>query len=106
MPIVCCIFASDGMPSAFNEVISLLQKQRAAIDKAIAALQQVGDEGFEEPEASTPPAKKTGKKAATKKTARKRTLSPDARKRISDAVRKRWAAAKKGSKKQATKKTK
>lgn len=89
------------MPSAFNEVINQLQKQRAAIDKAIAALEQVGDEGFDELEGSTPPAKKAAKKTAAKKKATKRTLSPEARKRISDAVKKRWAAAKKGAKKQA-----
>ena len=92
------------MPSAFSEVISQLQKQRAAIDKAIAALQQVGDEDVDQGAEPRTPAKKAAKKAIGNKAAAKRTLSPEARKRISDAVKKRWAAAKKGQKKQASKK--
>lgn len=94
------------MPTSFNEVISQLLKQRAAIDKAIAALQQVGDEVADQAEASKSPAKKAAKKTASKKTATKRVLSPEARKRISDAVKRRWAATKKGAKKQATAKKK
>jgi hypothetical protein len=42
----------------------------------------------------------TGKRSATTKTIRrkKRTLSPEARQRIADAQRKRWAAQKKATK--------
>jgi hypothetical protein len=80
------------MSSAFKQIISQLQKQKIAIERAIAALQEVGDEGFDT-EAPTAVAKKTP--------ARKRTMSPEARKRISEAVRKRWAAAKKATKKAA-----
>jgi ABC-type transporter Mla subunit MlaD len=75
------------MPSAFKDVIRQLQRQKIAIDRAIAALQEVGDETADLAESSrqTRPAKKR----------RKRTMSAEARKRISEAVRKRWAAAKK-----------
>ena len=96
------------MPSAFKDVIdviSQLQKQKIAIDRAIAALEQVGDEGFEESASASPSATRHAKKVSGKKAARKRTLSPEARKRISDAVKKRWAAAKKAAKKHATKKS-
>jgi hypothetical protein len=80
------------MPSAFKDIISQLQKQKIAIDRALAALQEIGD--VEEAEPTRPPAKKAAKKSAAK-----RTLSPEARKRISDAVKKRWAATKRAAKK-------
>lgn len=91
------------MPSAFKDVISQLQKQRAAIDRAIAALEEVGDETVEPTEIGRRerPAKKG---SVTKKAGRKRTLSPEARQRIAEAQRKRWAASKKGTKKAAAKK--
>jgi len=39
-----------------------------------------------------------GKKSATKPVKAKRTMSPEARERIADAQRKRWAAQKKATK--------
>jgi hypothetical protein len=71
----------------------------AAIDKEIARLQQARDilAGDEETEtrgrrvAKQPVKKRT---PATKGT--KRVLSPEARKRIADAQKKRWAAQKAG----------
>ena len=90
---------------SFKDVINQLQKQRTAIDKAIAALEDVGDEGFGGAEAHRPPAKKATKHSVAKKTPARRALSAEARKRISDAVKRRWAATKKAAKKQAAKKT-
>jgi hypothetical protein len=62
----------------------------------------MGDEDFEQTEGPTPTDNIHGKRGVTKKkpgrkAALRRTLSPEARKRISDAVKKRWAATKKGT---------
>ena len=43
---------------------------------------------------TAPAAKKAAKAAPAKKAKKRRTLSPEARKRIADAQRKRWAAQK------------
>ena len=88
------------MPSAFKDIISQLQRQKAAIDRAIAALQEVGDIEEAEPRK---PAKKAARKVVAKKAATKRTLSAEARKRISEAVKKRWAETKKAAKKSSAK---
>lgn len=70
----------------------------AAIDKEIARLQQardilagedeVSDRRRKNPKAPEP------RRAATKTPGRKRVLSAEARKRIADAQKKRWAAQK------------
>jgi hypothetical protein len=67
----------------------------AAIDAEIARLRQVR-EVLLEIEGAKPPAKQksTNSPAKGKKS---RVLSPEARKRIADAQRKRWIAAKKKS---------
>ena len=83
------------MPNAFRDVINQLQKQKIAIDRAIAALQDVGDDAANESEPHT-------RKRPVRKT-RRHTMSAEARKRISDAQKKRWAAAKKGAKKRPAK---
>ena len=84
------------MPSAFKDVIRQLERQKTAIDRAIAALQDVSDDMEEE--SATPTRKRTTK------TTRKRTLSAEARKRISMAQKKRWAAVKDGATKRRAKK--
>jgi hypothetical protein len=68
------------------------------IDAEIARLTQVRSllSGSGKAAHVASPERKTGK-AATK-TRKKRVLSPDARKRIADAQRKRWAAQKAKSK--------
>jgi len=80
------------MPSNFKDVIVRLENQKAAIDRALAALREFDDSGVAKRPAST--------KAATKK-AKKRVMSAEARKAIGDAARKRWAAVKKAAKKTA-----
>jgi hypothetical protein len=80
------------MLSNFRDIISRLENQKAAIDRAIATLRE-----FDEGEVTETPAKKV----ATKKVRKKRTLSPAGRKAIGDAARKRWAAVKKAAKKAA-----
>ena len=69
----------------------------AAIDKEIGRLQQArtilaGDE--EDIPRGRPAAKQVVKKRVGRPAGTKRVLSPEARKRIADAQKKRWAAQK------------
>ena len=81
----------------FQEIITRLEKQKAAIDSAIATLRQ-----FDEGEESETPSKRVAAKTLpAKKAAKKRTMSAEGRKAIGDAVRRRWAAKKKAAKKTA-----
>jgi hypothetical protein len=73
------------MLSDFREVISRLENQKAAIDRAIAILRE-----FDEGSATETPAKKVAAKTAPKK----RVMSAAGKKAIGDAVRRRWAAVK------------
>jgi hypothetical protein len=80
-----------------QDVISKLEQQKVAIDKAIAALREFNESGATEATTQTlgRPAK------AVKKAAKKRVMSEEGRKRIAEASRKRWAAFKKAAKKAA-----
>ncbi len=71
----------------------------AAIDKEIARLQQARDILAGEDEEVDGTARAVGRPAAAKKrvgrpAGTKRVLSPEARKRIAEAQKKRWAAQK------------
>ena len=68
----------------------------AAIDAEIARLQEARSPLGAPHKASRRTAKKAAKKALGAKT-RKRTLSPEARERIAEAQRKRWAATKRAT---------
>jgi hypothetical protein len=95
-----------------NRIISELERQRVAIERAISALRDVSVPAAATAQAPTSATKKTA--APAKK---KRQLSPEGRQRIIDATKRRWAAkraegqkttAKKsspGRKKQAAKKS-
>jgi hypothetical protein len=74
----------------FTEVISKLEQQKEAIDKAIDILREFDSD------APTEQAKAT--KTAAKKVAKKRMMSEEGRKRIAEATRKRWAAVRKVAK--------
>jgi hypothetical protein len=66
-----------------EKIIAQLEKKRAGIDRAIAALREVSDSGLAgrpEPSAREAP--------------RRSRLSAAGRKRIAEAARKRWAAQK------------
>jgi hypothetical protein len=73
----------------------------AAIDVEISRLKQVRSLLSQKSGVSSTALSKRGRKAGSvavipaKSPAKKRTLSPEARKAIGDAQRKRWAAAKK-----------
>jgi len=65
-----------------TNIIRQLEQQQAAIQRALSALREIGGGGTV---ATT--------KAVTKSTGpRKRRLSPEGRKRIAEAARRRWAA--------------
>jgi len=74
-----------------DEIVQQLKQQRSRLDAAIQALQ--GTEGHGKRRGRPP-----GSKNASG-TPKRRTMSAAARKRIAEATRKRWAAAKKSGKK-------
>jgi hypothetical protein len=82
------------MLSNFKDIIARLEKQKAAIDRALAALREFDDGDVSE--SATPG------KVVAKKVAKKRIMSVEGRQRIANAARKRWAAHKKASKKLAS----
>ena len=76
------------------DVLELLIAERDRLDQAIAVLQGPRRRG-------RPPC--SGKKVDAKKERKRRAVSAEARKRMSEAQRKRWAAQKKAGKKAAKK---
>jgi hypothetical protein len=73
---------------AIDNILSQIDAEIARLTQARALLTSLG----------TTAAAKTKAVAAPMKARRKRVLSPEARKRIADAQRKRWAAQKAKSK--------
>lgn len=71
----------------FDSIVANLERQREAIDKALEALREVS---------GTP---HTGSRPATKKRAAKKRggLTEEGRRRLSENMRKRWAAKRTGS---------
>ena len=89
------------MAEGFKNIIAQLEQQKAAIERALAALQEV-----EAAPASAVTAKRRGRPPGVKSKApvkRKGGITPEGRKRLSEALKKRWAtkkaAAAKGKKK-------
>ena len=69
-----------------ENVISQLEKQRSAIDRALAALREI---------TGSAATRVDGHRISQSKT-KKRHLSPEGRRRIIAATKKRWAAKRKG----------
>ena len=82
----------ESMLGNFKDAIARLEAQKVAIDKAIATLREFDEGGVS---ASSAP------KATARKGKKKRVMSEAARKAISDAVKRRWAAKRKAAKKAA-----
>jgi hypothetical protein len=76
-----------------TEIVQQLRAERDKLDAAIQALEGVGD-GAATKRRGRPPG--TANKPAAGRPRKKRTMSAAARKRISEAMRQRWAATKKG----------
>ena len=66
-----------------GSIIKQLEQQRAAIERAISALREVSQVPGE-----------TAGPVREKSAPKKRRMSPEGRKRIGDAARRRWAALK------------
>jgi Spy/CpxP family protein refolding chaperone len=66
-----------------SQIIEELKRERARIDEAIDALEQVGGKGTRRG--------RGGRQSGPK---RKRRLTPEGRKRLSDMMKKRWAERK------------
>ena len=79
-----------------SEIVQQLRDQRGRLDIAIAALEGGNDPGHAARRRGRPPGS-TNKPAATGR--KRRSMSAAARKRIADAMKARWAAAKKSGKK-------
>jgi hypothetical protein len=81
---------------AIKGIIVQLAQQRAAIDRALVALREI--EGIEAPsprrnlQATTEKVKSIV--VAKKPAAKKGTLTPEGRRKLSEAMRRRWEAAK------------
>ncbi len=82
-----------------SDVLELLIQERDRLDQAIAVLQGTGRPG-------RPPGRRgpgrppgSGKKVGASKARKRRAVSAEARKRMSEAQKKRWAAQKKATKK-------
>jgi hypothetical protein len=67
-----------------DNAISRLEKQRSAIDRALLALREISDPNI--PKAQT----------GSQRKSRRRRLSPEGRRRIIEATKRRWAAKKTG----------
>lgn len=81
-----------------TEIVLQLRDERRKLDAAIQALEQVnGGTSDAIKRRGRPPG--TTSKPAAGGPKKRRVMSPAARKRIAEAMRKRWAAAKKSGKK-------
>ena len=74
---------------ALNDIISRLESQKQAIEKALSALREVGGTA-----SAATPAKRAYTRRAVKKSG---GISAEGRKRLADAMKKRWALKRAGS---------
>ncbi len=79
------------MANSLNEVIRKLEEQRAAIERALAALREVEGSGIET--GSTAPAAALAPRGRGK-AKRKGGMTAEGRRRLSEALKARWAAKK------------
>ncbi len=74
-----------SMANAFKDIITRLERQKASIDRALAALREVDDTDA----VSAPPSLALKSKSKSKG---KRPVSDEARARMVEGQKKRWAA--------------
>jgi hypothetical protein len=82
------------MASGFNEIIAQLERQREAIDRALAALREVDGRAAAAPPAERKTSKKSASAAKPAKTKRKSGMTPEGKERLVAALKARWAAKK------------
>jgi hypothetical protein len=80
------------MANSLNEVIKKLEQQRIGIERALAALREIEGPGLETTAPATASAPRGRPKAK-----RKGGMTPEGRRRLSEALKARWAAKKAGS---------
>ena len=80
------------MANSLNEVIRKLEQQRIGIERALAALRDIEGPGLE----ATAPAAAAAPRGR-RKAKRKGGMTPEGRKKLSEALKARWAAKKAGS---------
>src|ERR1700691_4329537 len=85
------------MANSLNDVIKKLEQQRIGIERALAALRDIEGPGSEAmaPAAAAAP-------RGRRKAKRKGGMTPEGRRRLSEALKARWAAKKAGPAVQAT----
>jgi hypothetical protein len=76
------------MANSLNEIIRKLEQQRTAIERALTALREVEGAGAESVTSATPAS------AGARKATRKGGMTPEGRRRLSEALKARWAAKK------------
>jgi hypothetical protein len=83
-----------------SEIVQQLREERSKLDAAIQALEGISGGGVSGggKRLGRPPGK-AHKSTPARKAPKRRTMSAAARKRIAEAMRKRWATAKKSGKK-------
>jgi hypothetical protein len=70
--------------SGLNDIIASLEEQKSAIERALSALKEIEGNGVQSSEESAPaPRKLRGK--------RKGGISTEGRKRLAEAMKRRWA---------------
>jgi hypothetical protein len=77
------------MANSLSEVIKKLEQQRIGIERALAALRDIEGPGLETPAPAA--ARPVGR---PRKAKRKGGMTPEGRKRLSEALKARWAAKK------------
>ena len=85
-----------------SRILSEIDAEIARLQQARAALSSIGASGTVAPRRGRPKGS-TNKKTAAK-TGRKRNLSPEGRKRIAEAMKRRWAERRSATTKGASKK--
>ena len=67
-----------------NDIIDRLEEQKSAIERALSALRQIEVSGVQSREEKSPAPRKV-------RTKRKRRITPEGRKRLAEAMKRRWA---------------
>jgi hypothetical protein len=80
------------MANSLSEVIKKLEQQRIGIERALAALRDIEGPGLETPAPAA--ARSVGR---PRKAKRKGGMTPEGRRRLSEALKARWAARKAGA---------
>lgn len=75
------------MAGSFNDVIKKLEEQRAAIERALLALREIESPGSDALTSA----------AGIRRGPRKGGMTPEGRRRLSEALKARWAAKKAGA---------